>query len=111
MPFVIQAVRAVVPLVGGATAAAGGVLLIGWPHRPPLPGFEGLLAAALLVAVALLLVFVPALPTWRRAEFLRARVAPRRDTAPGPRDGLVRQALTVPHQRHPMQEAIWEPAH
>jgi hypothetical protein len=60
------AASTVVPLLAGATMAAAGVLLLGWPHRPPLPGQAGALAAAALMVVALLLVFVPALPRWRR---------------------------------------------
>jgi hypothetical protein len=57
-------------VLAGATAAAAGVLLLGWPNRPPLPGQPGQLAAVALVAVALLLVFVPALPAWRRVPAL-----------------------------------------
>jgi hypothetical protein len=48
------------PLLGGAVAAAAAVMLIGWPHRPPLPGQAGAVAAVMLVVVAVLLVFSPA---------------------------------------------------
>ena len=48
------------PLLSGAVAAAAGVMLLGWPHRPPLPGPAGVAAASVLVVVAVLLVFAPA---------------------------------------------------
>jgi hypothetical protein len=62
------AAHTVLPLLAGAIAAAAGVLLFGWPHRPPLPGHPGELAAAALVVMAVLLVFAPAVPVRRRAS-------------------------------------------
>jgi hypothetical protein len=69
------AASTVVPLLAGATVAAAGVLLLGWPDRPPLPGQAGALAAVALMAVAVLLVFVPTLPTWRRSYLVNDRAA------------------------------------
>jgi hypothetical protein len=75
-----SAAPVLVPMLAGATAAAAaGVLFVGWPGSPPLPGEEGVVAAAVLVTVALLLVVVPTLPDWRRGEDVRRRppAAPR----------------------------------
>jgi hypothetical protein len=106
------AARTVVPLLAGATAAAAGVLLLGWPHRPPLPGRAGELAAVVLVAVAVLLVFVPALPAWRRSDLARDRVAV---AARGERP--LRRAAQVPAPRiapdlagRAAQRSLFEPA-
>jgi hypothetical protein len=55
------AADAIAPLLSGAVAAAAGMMLIGWPHRPPLPGQAGAVAAVALVMVAVLLVFAPAM--------------------------------------------------
>ena len=41
----------------GPVAAAAGVMLVGWPHLPPLPGQAGAVAAVALVLVAVPLVF------------------------------------------------------
>jgi hypothetical protein len=94
----------VVPLLAGATAAAAAVLLLGWPHRPPLPGQAGELAAAVLVAVALLLVFVPALPSWRRAPELPHASATRQ------RVGEHLDLMRSPAQVSPARRQALEPA-
>lgn len=47
-------------MLAGAVATAAGVMLVGWPQRPPLPGPAGTVAAVVLVLVAVLLAFAPA---------------------------------------------------
>jgi hypothetical protein len=66
------AVATIAPLLSGAVATAGCVLLVGWPNRPPLPDPAGVVAASALVVVAILLVFAPTVRP-RRPEAGRNR--------------------------------------
>ncbi len=65
VPHTRTAGRTIAPLLAGAVATAAGGMLLGWPDRPPLPGRAGEVAAAALMTVAVLLVFVPAVPARR----------------------------------------------
>ena len=98
-PLSRTAVRTIAPLLGGAVAAAAGVMLLGWPHRPQLPGQAGAVAATALVVVAVLLVFAPT-------------ARPRRPGSGATRNRWDASAVRPDHLRTPAnRELVDRPAH